>query len=127
MTVDTSTITRRRPIAVIAIALSTVAIVLAWCWCALVLGDAYDEECKARAAGTSEVSFAITAGFAPLVLVTAGALVWLIATTAGGAARRLLVGVGVLIAATAVGALVAGAFSGWTLFMHFAIGPNCFG
>ncbi len=127
MTADTSTITRRRPIAVTAIALCTVAIVLAWCWFAVVLGDAYDDECKARVAGTSELSFSVMVGLAPLVLVTAGALIWLIATTAGRVVRRLLVGVGALLAATAVGVLAAWAFSGWTLFTHFAIGSNCFG
>ena len=127
MTADTSTIARRRPIVVTAIALSTVAIVLAWCWFAVVFSDAYDEECKARVAGTSELSFAVTVGSAPLVLVTAGALVALIATIAGSAGRRLLVGVAILLPATAMGALVAWAFSGWTLFTHVAIGSNCFG
>jgi hypothetical protein len=109
-----------------AVAVACAATVLAWMWFAVALGEAYDEECKARAAGTSEVGFLLLLGVAPLVLVSAGALLALVLTTRGRARRRLAFGVGVFLAATVAGALVAWAFSGWTLFGHLAIGGNCF-
>jgi hypothetical protein len=92
----------------------------------MALGDTYDDECKARAAGTSEVQFLLIFGVAPLVLVSVGALIALLVTTRERAARRVLLSVGVFLAATAAGVLIAWALSGWTLFAEFAIGTNCY-
>jgi hypothetical protein len=121
-----NTRTARRSNSLTAIILCSAAILLAWGWFAMALGEAYDEECKARMAGTSEVGFAVLFGVVPLVLVSVGALVAILVTAGGSALRRLVFGVGVLFAATAAGVLFAWAFSGWTLITHFAIGTNCY-
>jgi hypothetical protein len=107
------------------VAVASAAIVFAWMWFAVMLGEAYDEECKARAAGTSEVGFLLLLGVAPLVLASAGALLALVLTTRGRARRRLGFGGGVFLVATVAGVLAAWAFSGWTLFGHLAIGGHC--
>ncbi|MET3567770.1 hypothetical protein ABIC47_003279 [Leifsonia sp. 563] len=118
--------TTQRTYSPAAIVLSSAAIIVAWCWFALVLGDTYDDECKARAAGTSDLQFLLIFGVAPLVLVSAGALIALLLTTRGEIARRVLLAVGAFLAATAAGVLIAWAMSGWTLFAEFAIGTNCY-
>ena len=117
--------TTQRTYSSAAIVVCSVVIIFAWCWFAVALGDTYDDECKARAAGTSDVQFFLIVGVAPLVLVSVGALIALLLTTGGELARRILLAVGVFLAATASGVLVAWAMSGWTLFAEFAIGSNC--
>jgi hypothetical protein len=108
-----------------AIAVAATAIIFAWCWFAVMLGETYDEYCKAGAGGASEIRFLMVVGVAPLVAVSAGALVALVLTARGTTKRRLASGTGIFLASSVAGVLFAWAFSGWTLFAHFAIGSNC--
>jgi hypothetical protein len=109
-----------------AISLCSTAIIFAWLWFAFALGEAYEEECRARMADTGEVGFFVMFGVVPLVLVIVGALVALVVTTRGPAVYRLKVVAGVFAAATAAGVLFGWGMSNWTLFTHFAIGANCY-
>ncbi|MBB2966669.1 hypothetical protein [Leifsonia aquatica] len=117
----------RRSYSSTAVVLCSAGIVVMWGWFAMVLGEVYSEECKARMAGTSEAGAVVPFGVAPLALVSLGAVIALIATTRGSVVRRLLVAGGIVLAATAVGVLLAWAFSYGTFFEQFAIGSNCIG
>ena len=120
---DTSTTPRSYSLTTIV--LGSVGIVVMWGWFAAVLGEVYREECKARMAGTSAVGAVVPFGVAPVALMSLGAVIALFATTRGSVGRRLLVAGGVVLAATAVGVVVAWVFSGGTFFGQFAIGSNC--
>lgn len=116
---------RRRSRFGLALGWCAAALAVTWFWFALAVDEVWSDECKARAAGTSDIDLFVVWGVAPLVLVTAGCLLALVLTAPGGPARRLRWGLGATIGASAVAALIAWALSGWTLWSHLAIGANC--
>ncbi|GAB3580750.1 hypothetical protein GCM10027406_20780 [Leifsonia lichenia] len=109
----------------LAVVLSTVAGLVAWMWFAIVVEDTWGDECKARAAGQSGVTFLIAFGVVPLVLVTVGAVAALIGFAPGAGGGRVWRGLVAAVAITAGGVLLAWWATDGMLVAHLALGSGC--
>jgi uncharacterized BrkB/YihY/UPF0761 family membrane protein len=109
----------------LAIVLSTVAVLVAWMWFAIVVEDTWGDECKARAAGQSGVTFLIAFGVVPLLLVTAGAVAALIGFAPGVRGGKVWRGLVAAIVITAAGVLLAWWATDGMLLAHLALGSGC--